>query len=372
MDFFNEHENEKNNHFENKNDCTEKELFQMLRELIDEIKDENNSNDNNETSDSSEDKSKDVCVPIKDIIHNEMKKYGASYGEYSVIILRQYYIALLNLGFIQLEELESMVDKFVSKIDAINYCEITPSFYGGGVEIKDRIMYINTELSDGVTDENYEEISVMIDNGIFDEEFDEADIDNIDEFENFKFEIEFYKAITAVITDLLNLENKGVTYIVDEMIAEKVWSMNKKKTRIMMPKSYNENVGSTTITTRTGYLRCNVPISLFKQFCIAYKINEYVFFRSMLHSGFKNAIDEICNGEMKFFLFLLDKYFSMYASRVVYNKPVQSELNLIENFQSQLNKKLKNVDNYYFDFLALVTTDDLRARLVIDKGELFD
>lgn len=371
MGFFNEYKNELNDASENSNDHEEKEFFKMLREIIDEMKDKSDNKDAEE-SDANEEDDRNISVPIKDIIHNAMKKYGVSYGEYSVIILRQYYIALLNLGYIELKELKYMVEKFVSKIDAIKYCEITPSFYGGGVEIKDRIMYISTDLSDGITDYNYEEFSVMVNNGVFDEEIDDLDFDNTGDFQDFKFEIEFYKAVTIVITDSLKLDIKGLSYIVAEMIAEKVWFMDNRKTRIIMPTSYDEMVGTTTITTCTGYLRCNLPISLFKQFCITYRINENVLFRDMLHSGFIATIDKICNGEMKFFLFVLDKHFGMYVSRVIYNKPVKSELSMIERFQSQLNKKFKDIDDNYFAFIALVTTDDLREQMLKDKRESFD
>lgn len=369
MDFFNEYENKMNDGFDDNNDYTEKEFFEILGDIIDEIK---GKVVNDKPSDKHKENAGDIRVPIKDIIHNAMNKYGVSYGEYSVMILRQYFIALLNLGLIEIEELKHMVEKFVSQIDNIIYCEVTPSFYGGGVEIQDRSIYISSELSDGITDENYEQMCLMIDNGVFDEDPDETDFDNIDDFQNFEFEIEFYKAITAVITDSLNLDNKGITYIANEMIAEKVWAMAKKKTRIIMPKSYKETVGTTAITTRTGYLRCNIPISLFKQLCISYKINENVLFRDMLHSNFKAAIDKNCNGEMKVFLFVLNKYFGMYISRMLYNKLDKSELSLIDNFQLQLNKKFKKVNNDYYAFLALVTTDDLREKLITENNELFN
>lgn len=335
-----------------------KEILDKLQDIIDAMANDNKA------------KHEDVLVPIKSTILDSMEKYDVSYGELSITLLRKYYIALLNLEYIDLEDLSNMVEKFVSKIDNIEYCRLTPTIYGGGVEIDGKTMFISTDLSNGMTDENYEQLQLMEDNGIFDE--DEVDSDDEIDFEKARFEIEFYKVVTSVIIDSNKSNLKGLSYIICEMIAEKVWFMDEKGTLIIMPRAIPETINDTTITTRTGYLRCNLPISLFKQFCIAYEINDNIFFNKMFYSSFKEILEEVCNGEMKVFLFMLDKHFDMYAMRTINNAPVDSELSLVETFQTQLCKKMNKSTKGYPAFFSFVTTDDLRKNLQKDFDDALD
>lgn len=145
---------------------------------------------------------------------------------------------------------------------------------------------------------------------------------------------------------------------------------------IHIPKKFlevcNFKANETVITTRTGYFRCNLPISLFKQFCIAYEINDNVFFCNMFHSDFKETLEEYCNGEMKVFLFMLDKHFEIYAMRTINKISVASEFNLIETFQMQLAKKLNRSTKGYSAFFSFVTTDELRTKIQEDFYNVLD
>lgn len=358
MDLFDEFEEMIKKDCENYSSESKQDILDKLQDIIDAMENDNKA------------KHEDVLVPIKSTILDFMEKYDASYGELSIMLLRKYYIALLNLGYIDLEDLSDMVEKFVSKIDNIEYCRISPTICGGGVEIADRTMFINTDLSNGMTDENYEQLQLMEDNGIFDE--DEVDSDDEIDFEKARFEIEFYKAVTSVIIDSNKSNLKGLSYIICEMIAQKVWFMDEKDALIIMPKAIPETINDKTITTRTGYLRCNLPISLFKQFCIAYEINDNIFFNKMFYSRFKETLEEFCNGEMKVFLFMLDKHFGMYAMRTINNAPVDCELSLVETFQTQLCKKMNKSTKGYPAFFSFVTTDDLRKKLQKDFDNALD
>lgn len=358
MDLFEEFEEMIKNDCENYSSESKREILDKLQDIIDAMANDNKA------------KHEDVLVPIKSTILNFMEKYDVSYGELSITLLRKYYIALLNLGYIDLEDLSNMVEKFVSKIDKIEYCSIAPTIYGGGVEIDGKTMFISTDLSNGMTDENYEQLQLMEDNGIFDE--DEVDSDDEIDFEKARFEIEFYKAVTSVIIDSNKSNLKGLSYIICEMIAEKVWFLDEMNTSIIMPKATTETVNDTIITTRTGYLRCGLPISLFKQFCIAYEINDNIFFNKMFYSNFKETLEEYCNGEMKVFLFMLDKYLGMYAMRTINNSPVDSELSLVETFQTQLCKKMNKSTKGYPAFFSFVTTNDLRKKLQKDFDNALD
>ena len=92
----------------------------------------------------------------------------------------------------------------------------------------------------------------------------------------------------------------------------------------------------------------------------------------MFYSGFKEILEEVCNVEMKVFLFMLDKHFGMYAMRTINNSPVDSELSLVETFQTQLCKKMNKSTKGYPAFFSLVTTDDLRKNLQEDFDNALD
>ena len=73
-----------------------------------------------------ENESKEVKIPIKLIVEQAMMNNGAKYEEDEFNLLRKYFIACLNLGFLKPEDLVTMVNKFASRIKliALNYNNI--------------------------------------------------------------------------------------------------------------------------------------------------------------------------------------------------------------------------------------------------------
>ena len=59
---------------------------------------------------------KDIKIPIKSIVEDAVLKNGAKYEEDEFNLLRKYFIACLNLGYLKPSDLVLMVNKFVSKI----------------------------------------------------------------------------------------------------------------------------------------------------------------------------------------------------------------------------------------------------------------
>lgn len=74
-----------------------------------------------------EQRPKDIKIPIKAIVEQAMTTNGAKYEEDEFNLLRKYFIACLNLGYMQPKDLVPMVNKFASKVKFIvlNYNSYT-------------------------------------------------------------------------------------------------------------------------------------------------------------------------------------------------------------------------------------------------------
>ena len=298
-----------------------------------------------------------ISVPIRKILLDKIDEYDATYDECAVWLLRKYYIALLNLGFIEVGELSNIVEKFVSKI---NYIEIGSE--NSGILIENGEMYIGSDLT-GEPEADIDEEIINIYNYIDPEvPYDEEEKLRI-EYAEVKLKLEFYKSVSSVLFNTQESNLNGISNIVTEIMAEKIWYMDELNYHVVIPSPEYEVICNTTITTRTGYIRENLPLSLFKQFCIAFDMNENEILDLMLHKDVDSVINESFNVEKKFYLYLIDMHFDMYLSRVVHDNPVEDELKFIESLQIQLNKVCKKSTPSYLAFLALVTTDELRTKL---------
>lgn len=57
----------------------------------------------------------EIKIPIKDIIEKSMRSHSSLYSEESIALLRKYFIACMNLRFIEPEYLKNCVDEFTKK-----------------------------------------------------------------------------------------------------------------------------------------------------------------------------------------------------------------------------------------------------------------
>ena len=73
-----------------------------------------------------ESEKKDIKIPIKAIVEQAMVQNGCKYEEDEFNLLRKYFIACLNLGFLVPDDLTLMMNKFASKVKLIvlNYNNI--------------------------------------------------------------------------------------------------------------------------------------------------------------------------------------------------------------------------------------------------------
>ena len=277
-----------------------------------------------------EQESKDIKIPIKAIVEHAMNSNGARYEEDEFNLLRKYFIACLNLGYMEPKDLVPMVNKFAVKIKLIvlNYNNINKMDY---YVINHGVLYINGTLKD--------------ENPMF-------------------YEINFYKAVTETIFDA-NDAHIGISNALCNMAAEKIYNMDTNGSRIIMPRTTNETILSTQIQIRAGYNNYNLIISLLKQLFICKGINENRVLHDMYFEGYSKILNEILNDDnSKLLLDVLDKLCIMYIQRRVMNKPNPNEKALLDKYQIIINDMFVNMDQNYFAFCALVTTDDLRQQLM--------
>ncbi len=274
------------------------------------------------------DESRDIKIPIKDIVQQAMEQNGAKYEEDEFNLLRKYFIACLNLGYLQPKDLVLMVNKFASviKIIVLNYNKVNKMDY---YLINGSVLYISGALKET--------------NDMF-------------------YQINFYKAVSEIILKA-NDKHIGISSAICEMVAEKIYNMDTNGSRIILPKTVSEQLGENIIQIRAGYMNYNLVISLAKQLFICKGLNENKIINRMFFEGFDNVLNEIFKDNNTILLLdVLDKICIMYINRNVNKITNPNEKSLIDKYQIILNDTFVNLDQNYFAFCALITTDELRKK----------
>lgn len=269
-----------------------------------------------------------INIPIKAIVEDAMTKNGAKYEEDEFNLLRRYFIACLNLGFLTPNDLTLMVNKFASKIKFIvlNYNNINKM---DCYIVNNNVLYINGSFK----------------------------------YNNSKFyEINFFKVVTEVIFNS-NDKHIGANNALCNMAAEKIYNMDVNESRIVMPKTVTEEIGNNEIEIRAGYDNYNLIISLFKQLVISKHLNENRIIHDMYFSGYDNVLNSIFNSEEDILLLnVLDKLTLMYIKRIVMKSTDPSEKELLDKYQIMVNQNFTKMDQNYLAFCALITSSDIREK----------
>lgn len=272
--------------------------------------------------------SKDIKIPIKAIVEQAMTTNGARYEEDEFNLLRKYFIACLNLGYMEPKDLVPMVNKFAAKIKLIvlNYNNVNKMDY---YVINNGVLYIKGFLKE--------------DNPMF-------------------YEINFYKAVTETVFNA-NDTHMGISNALCNMVAEKIYNMDTNGSRIVMPRTGEEQIGDKKIQIRAGYNNYNLIISLMKQLFICKGINENKVIHDMYFEGYDAVFNRVLNDEQsKLLIDVLDKLCIMYIQRRVMNQVNPSEIVLLDKYQIIVNDMFTKMDQNYFAFCALITTDELRQK----------
>lgn len=277
-----------------------------------------------------QEESRNVMVPIKDLLTQGVAHNGCNFPEEEFDILRQYFIACLNLGYIEPKDLASMVNKLCYNIKFI-----VPNYNGTNnldyYVIKNKVLYICGGLK---------------------------------ETNNNLYELNMYKAATEAIFDM-NGEYFGSELAISHMVAEKVFNMHTNESRLILPKLNNEMIGNVKHSLRSGYSNYDLIITLFKQFLISQNLNETPTIKDMFKRGFNSVVQEhFMDENEQLVLNVLNKIAQLDVERKRTNKPDEKENLFIEKYQTLVNNLFKNHNQYYFAFCALLTQDELREKFL--------
>ncbi len=275
-----------------------------------------------------EQETNEIQIPIKSIVEQSMTSNGANYQEDEFNLLRKYFIACLNLGFMQPKDLVLMVNKFSKTIKYIHLAY-------NGINKMDHYIINGSVL---YIDERLKEENKML------------------------YELNFYKAVTEVVFNA-NDKHIGISNALTFMAAEKIYNMDTNESRIIMPSVKNEQIGNKTIQVRAGYSNYNLIISLVKQLFFCKELNELSILKDMYFNGFDDTINQVFTDDnSKLLIDVLDKLTIMYIKRIVMHQTDSNELVLLEKYQIIINDMFTNINQNYFAFCALITDNELREK----------
>lgn len=241
---------------------------------------------------------KDIKVPIKRIILDAVEENGCEYDEYLVLLLRMYFIACLNLDFIDLDDLEAFVAKFTQTIKAMEIIDNsqTQRKLCNHIVMNNRLTILNGDQPEHA--------------------------------------IEFFAAVTEVLFQSKGKEN-GAAFraTIAETVAEKIENMQIFQSRIIIPKTETEFIGENAIILRGGYQRLNLMITLLKQFFMMMNYNENIIIRRAFYEGIDTVFDKATEEEnAKLLMDALDSIYNLYIDRIENDKCTANEIKLIEHY----------------------------------------
>lgn len=287
---------------------------------------------------------KDIQIPIKGIVERAAKKHGCVFDFYDMLYIRKFFIACLNYGYLEPEDLEQKCDVLCSRLKAFvpsakeNLSPINPLY-----KIDNGVLYIASDSRD--TSEDY-------------------------------ITIAYFKAFMQA---LLGWDGKctSVEETLCSIAAEHLYVIDIDGNRIVMPKSEHEYIAdkegkSFELTLKSGYRQFNYPISMLKMFFIVIGCNENVLIKDMLNSSFNEQFDALFKSkdDMKV-LKQFNELFIMYISRKI-NEPSTKEFEKIKEYSLFLVNRFDDVNQNCLAFMALIPDDDIRELAIEKLAKLID
>ena len=275
---------------------------------------------------------KDIQIPIKGIVERAAKKHGCVFDFYDMLYIRKFFIACLNYGYLEPEDLEQKCDVFCSRLKKFvpstkeNLSPINPLY-----KIDNGVLYIASDSRD--TSEDY-------------------------------ITIAYFKAFMQV---LLGWDEKctSVEETLCSIAAEHLYVMDVDGNRIVMPKSDHEHIADKIgkpfeLTLKSGYRQFNYPISMLKMFFVVIDCNENMLTKNMLNSSFNEQFDALFKSKDDMeALKQFNELFIMYISRIN-GKPSTEELEAIKRYSLLLTDIINEVGPNIFAFFALIPDDEIR------------
>lgn len=282
--------------------------------------------------------SQDIKIPIKSILEICCKLNNSSFDEYDFILLRKFFIALLNLNVLSPNNLPDIVERFTKQIHSINVIEatscedlITKEFDVKLWKMKNYIIiekciYINEALL--VNDENYE--------------------------------ITLYKAVSEVVLQIPHY-NMLFSNLLSNILGEHVYHIDNYSSKVIPQKTHIETINGKQIKTRTGYTGFELPTILFEQFLCVYEINIFDVLKTAIEKDISMVYRKLFRDRdgMRFTSRIFNA-FDRYCERVVSGRLCETELNDIQILQIDMAKKFRHNSIWFKRFCSLSTIEELR------------
>lgn len=291
------------------------------------------------------DNEKNIKIPIKKIVENSAKNFGCDFNYDDMMYIRRFFIACLNLGFLEPEDLKEKCDALCSRIKSIvQSSKKSVSTINKTFKIDKDVLYIQRAYAMNATEE--------------------------------LITIGYFKAFLYV---LLGCEGKLPSFeeTLCSLAAEKIYVMDVKGERIVMPKSENECIvdkdgNPYQITLRSGHRQFNFPISMLKMFFIAAGYNENQVILDMIHSSFNEQFNSLIDSKQNIeAIKKFNELFVMYISRKI-NEPSTKEFEKIKEYSLFLVNRFDDVNQNCLAFMALIPDDDIRELAIEKVAKLID
>ncbi len=277
----------------------------------------------------------DVKIPIKAIVEQMEKTYNCEYEFDEMNLIRRYFIACLNLGYIAPNQLADAVSKLAKKIKKVEFTLPKRNGFEYYKIIGDTI-YVLINLK-------------------------QHDVELYDKT--------IFKAISEAVLGF-DEDFACVSNALSEMMAEKIFNMDVNGSRIIMPRTEQYVIGEQKLDLRAGYERYNLTLNLLKQLFICKDINENKLIHDILNGSFDEEWGKLlADKQVKFLVQMLEAISLMDKKRCISKTVNPKELEYIEKYQIIINDMFTELDQNYFAFCALITFDELR-RKCMEKFEI--
>lgn len=286
--------------------------------------------------------SNNIKIPIKGILESCMSAHDCDYPLEATYLIRRFAISGLNLGYYKPENLVEIMDKFCSRIKAIKFdYEIGADNEITHYSIKGNTLHLCEDL---------------------------------EAFDDYLYTTAAFSAFFEAISSACDYhEHEIVKTALSYMVGEKFLNMDINDSRIIMPKTTEIELGAENnkqkLQLRAGYLPCwNLSITLLKQYFISIGENENILFRDAILNNFEDVMQRIekRNNQAKILFSTIETIYKLHVSRHEID-----ELKMIDKYQMLVNSIFKRIDQNYFAFCALITTDDCRQKLMkLKESEL--
>lgn len=265
-----------------------------------------------------------------------MERNNAYYEKNEIELLCQYFIGCIDVGFFDVSDLKSMVDKFCDTIKEIRY-----NF--------DNFNYLDRYRIIG---------NILLVWG------------DLKEIDYKSYEINFYKAVTDVIIRAFNCADIGIRCALTQIASEEIYMAVNGRDTLARPEMRFDRINGKKFQLRTSYSNYILPIVLTKQLLTTLDVvDELKIISEMFYRGYSAVIGDIMGNtdnddyEKTDLCSLLDIICYKYFDRLIFDDETLEELKLLEEYQKRLGKRYDELSEQALSFLNLVTTDELRFEI---------